>query len=160
MNPAERQGAAFELFEAWRRGEAELAAITGLLRIRPVALGDGTASLSIQAGPPHHNPFGTVAGGVFSALADVAMGVALATRLDGEGTSTLQQQIEHIRPATESSLVAHAEVVHRGRRIANVRCGVVDDRDRLLAQASSVWLISRSPEEPRHGAAGLQDLRA
>jgi hypothetical protein len=31
-------------FEAWRRREAELAPVTGLLGIRPVAIGDGTAS--------------------------------------------------------------------------------------------------------------------
>jgi hypothetical protein len=35
----------------------------------------------MEAGPRHHNPFGAVAGGVYSALADVAMGVALAARV-------------------------------------------------------------------------------
>ena len=141
MKSTTQQQGAFDLFEAWQRREVELAPVTELLGIRPVAIGEGTASLSMEAGGPHQNPFGAVAGGVFSALADVAMGVALATRLDGEGISTLQQQIEHIRGATESSLTAHAHVVHRGRKVANLRCSIVDAEDRLLAEASSVWLI-------------------
>jgi uncharacterized protein (TIGR00369 family) len=136
-----RQQAAFEIFEAWRRREAELAPVTELLGIRPLAIADGTASLSLEADPRHHNPFGAVAGGVYSALADVAMGVALATKLEGEGISTLQQQIEHIRSTSESHLTARAQVLHRGRRVANLRCTIVDAEGHLLADASSVWLI-------------------
>lgn len=137
-----QQEAVFAMFASWKRGEVELAPVTGLLGIAPVEIGEGRAALEMDAGKAHHNVFGTVHGGLLCAFADVAMGVALAATLDNEGFTTLHQQMDHVRGIVESRLLASAEVTHRGRRIGHLRCAISDDRDRLIAEASSVCLIS------------------
>jgi uncharacterized protein (TIGR00369 family) len=115
--------------------------VTELLGIRPVEIGDGKAVLEMEAGRPHHNVFGTVHGGLLCALADVAMGLALATKLENEGFSTLQQQMEHVRSRSEARLTARAQVVHRGRRVAHLRSSIADADGNLVAEASSVCLV-------------------
>ena len=93
---------------------------------------------------------GVLAGGLLCTFADVAMGVALATVLDGEPISTIHQQIEHLRPTVDSRLTATAEVVHRGRRVAHMRCSIFDAADDLVAEASSIWMIAQ-PSTTRTG---------
>lgn len=86
-----------QLLNAWKRGEAELAPVTRLLGIAPLKIGDGMVRLTMPAGAAHHNAFGTVHGGLLCAVADVAMGAALATVLDdNEGLTTLEQHIDHL----------------------------------------------------------------
>jgi uncharacterized protein (TIGR00369 family) len=131
--------------EAWRRGEAELAPVARLLGIEPVEIGAGSATLAMPAGPAHHNAFGAVHGGLLCALADVAMGVALATLLeDDEGLATLEQHMDHLRPVRESRLLAVARVLRRGRGAAHVECEISDAQGQLLAQASCACLIVKA----------------
>ncbi len=79
--------------EAWLRGERELVAITALLSVRPVSLGDDEAVVELDADARLHNAMGTLHGGVLGDLADVAIGVALATVVaEGETFATLQLQ--------------------------------------------------------------------
>lgn len=132
------------LLEAWARGESELAPVTRLLGITALEIGDGFARLAMPAGPAHHNAFATVHGGLLCALADVAMGCALATLLeDHEGFTTLEQHMDHLRAVRESRLVAEARVVRRGRAAGHVECEVRDADGRPLARASCACLISR-----------------
>ena len=141
--PGAQQEAVFAMFSSWERGEFELAPVTDLLGIRPVEIGEGRATLAMEAGKSHHNVFGTVHGGLLCALADVAMGVALAATLDNEGFTTLHQQMDHVRGIAESRLLASAEVTHRGRRVGHLRCALTNSEDQLIAEASSVCLISK-----------------
>lgn len=130
------------LVEAWRRGERELAPITALLGVRPVSLGDGEAVVELGADARLHNAMGTVHGGVFGDLADVAMGVALATVVaDGETFATLQLGVSYLHPVREGRLTASARVLHRGRGAAHLECDLHDGEGRLVARASSVVSI-------------------
>src|SRR4030095_12453088 len=97
-------------------GELELAPITELLGVRPVSLGDGEARIELTTGKRLHNAMGTVHGGIFCDVADVAMGAALAPVVaEGESFSTLQLQMSYFLPVVEGRLSAHARVVRRGR---------------------------------------------
>jgi uncharacterized protein (TIGR00369 family) len=130
--------------EAWARGAAELAPVTHLLGIVPVEIGDGFARLAMPAGPAHHNAFASVHGGLLVALADVAMGCALATLLeDDEVFTTLEQHMDHMRPVRESRLSAAARVLRRGRGAGHVECEITDAEGRPLARASCACLITR-----------------
>ena len=134
-----------EHVERWRAGELELAPITGLLGIRPLSFGDGRAELEMDAGPHLHNSMGTLHGGVLLDLADVAMGVAMATKLDdGETFSTVQSSIGYQRPVVEDRLTAAAEVVHRGRSTAHLECEVRDGEGRTVARVTSVCAIRQA----------------
>ena len=127
---------------AWLAGERELAPITALLGVRPVSMGEGEAVVELDAGERLHNAMGTLHGGVLCDLADVAMGVALATvTAEGESFATLQLQIGYLPPDREGVLRASARVLHRGRRAAHLECDLHDGDGRLVARASSVVAI-------------------
>lgn len=131
--------------QAWLAGERELAPITGLLGVRPVSLGEGEAVVEMTAGERVHNAMGTVHGGVLCDLADVAMGVALATvTADGESFATLQLQIGYLAPVREGVLRASARVLHRGKTAAHLECDLHDGEGKLVARASSVVSIKDS----------------
>jgi uncharacterized protein (TIGR00369 family) len=131
--------------EKWLAGELELAPITTLLGIRPLALGPGEARIEMSVGQPVHNAMRTVHGGIFCDLADVAMGAALATVTeDGESFSTLQLQMSYFLPVTEGLLAAHARVIRRGRGTAHLECDLADGQGQLVARATSVCAIRPS----------------
>jgi uncharacterized protein (TIGR00369 family) len=128
-----------QYLEKWQAGEVELAPITALLGVEPVSFGEGEARVEMTAGKSHHNAMGTVHGGVLCDLADVAMGVALATvTADGESFTTLQLQMSYFLPVVEGRLAAHARVVRRGRATAHLDCDLADAEGRLVARATSV----------------------
>lgn len=128
--------------DAWLAGRIELAPIATLLEVRPVSLGEGEAVVELTAGPRLHNAMGILHGGVFCDLADVAMGVAMATvAADGETFATLQLQMSYLRPVREGRLAASARVLNRGRASAHLECDLHDGEGRLVARASSVVAI-------------------
>jgi uncharacterized protein (TIGR00369 family) len=128
--------------EKWLAGELELAPITTLLGVRPVALGEGEARVELTASERLHNAMGTVHGGILCDLADVAMGAALATvTADGESFTTLQLQMSYFLPVVDGRLGAHARVIRRGRGTAHLECDLQDSEDRLVARATSVCAI-------------------
>jgi uncharacterized protein (TIGR00369 family) len=134
-----------QFVEKWLAGDLELAPITALLGVRPVSLGEGEARIELTAGKRLHNAMGTVHGGIFCDLADVAMGAALATvAADGESFSTLQLQMSYFLPVVEGRLSAHARVVRRGRGTAHLECDLEDGEGRLVARASSVCAIRQA----------------
>ena len=108
-------------------------------------LGEGEAKIELTAGKHLHNAMGTVHGGIFCDLADVAMGAALATlTAEGESFSTLQLQMSYLLPVVEGSLSAHARVVRRGRTTAYLECDLEDGEGRLVARATSVCGIRQA----------------
>jgi len=134
--------------ESWLRGEHELAPIAELLGVRPLEIEEHRARIECQVGKRVHNAMGTVHGGIFCDLADVAMGAACATAThDGEGFSTLQLQMSYFRAVTEGRLVATARLVRRGRTTAYLECEIHDGDDRLVAKATSVVAIRPLPQE-------------
>jgi uncharacterized protein (TIGR00369 family) len=131
-----------ERIEAWARGEIELAPVTSLLGIRPVTWQAGHARVEMQADARHHNAMGTVHGGIFCDLADVAIGVAMASVLaEGEGFSSLELHMTYLRPAVSGPLSADAKLIRRGQSTAYLECEVLDGDDKLLAKATSICVI-------------------
>lgn len=102
----------------------------------------GRAIVDIQCGPQHHNPMGRVHGGLVSALADAAMGIAFGrTLLDSEDFSTIEMKVSFIRPVREGLLTADAKVIQRGLRIGFVECVINDQRGKLVATGSSTCTV-------------------
>ena len=103
--------------------------------------GNGQATITMEVGAAHHNAMGTLHGGLLGALADMAIGAALATTLEeGESFTTLTLNANYLRAVVEGPLTASAEVVRRGRRTALVRCRV-DHGDRHVAEFDSTCMI-------------------
>ncbi len=107
----------------------------------------GRAVVAFEADRRHANPMGTVHGGVLCDVADAAMGIAYAATLDEDETfTTLELKINFLKPVRTGPLVATGRVVKGGRSIGLVECDVVDDKDRLVARASSTCMTLRGAQ--------------
>ena len=103
---------------------------------------EGHVIYSMEALPAYHNPLGTVHGGIYSDLADMAMGIAFFSALaDGEAMTTLELKINFLRPIVNGPLTAEARVINRGKTTGLVECDVRDGQNRLLARASSTCFV-------------------
>lgn len=116
-------------------------ATTGIV---PVAVGDGWAEFAMEPAEWHHNPMGSVHGGLLATLADTALGCAVHTKLPaGVGYTSLDLTIKFTRAArTESGkLTCRGEVVSIGRRAATAEARIVDAHDRVVAHAVGTCLL-------------------
>ncbi|MGA4845786.1 PaaI family thioesterase [Streptomyces sp. G5(2025)] len=92
-----------------------------LVRARITRFGEGAATLEIGAREELRQQNGFLHGGVLAYAADNSITFAAGTTL-GPAVLTSGFSIQYVRPATGAKLVAHAAVVHTGRRQAVVRC--------------------------------------
>ena len=130
-----------EYLHKWQSGELE-PPVTRLVGIRLLECSDGSASMQMQASERHHNPMGTVHGGILCDLADAAMGAAMASTLgEEESFSTVELHINYFRPVRDEQLTAGANLVNRSKRTAYLECEITGKDDRLIARCSSICLI-------------------
>ena len=125
-------------------GEVPPAPMASLIGLRLVAIEPGRARFELDADPRHHNPMGTLHGGILCDIADSAMGMAYASTLgEGESFTTLELKINFLRPFWKGKLVARGRVVSRGRTVGMTECDVEDAEGRLIARASSTCMTLR-----------------
>jgi uncharacterized protein (TIGR00369 family) len=108
-------------------------------------IGDAHGVLSMQSGPQHANPMGTLHGGVLCDLADAAMGMAFASTLEPtESFTTMSLSIQFFRPVWQTRLRAEARVVNRGKTVGYVECEVSSEDGKRVAKANSTCYVLRS----------------
>ncbi len=108
-------------------------------RVAEVELGHAVVELDVHAG--HRHEGGVVQGGVISQIADAAMGMALMTRqASGMSNTTIELKINFLRPVVEGRLRAIGRVVDIRSTLLFAEADVRDERDRLVARASSTCL--------------------
>ena len=130
--------------EAMIRGEVPPPPVSRLLGLRLVSAAEGEAVFELEVVPEHANPMGTLQGGVICALADAAMGMAYASRLeDGESFTTLELKANYLRQVVNGTLTATGRVLYGGRTIGLATCNVVDEQGRLVAHATSTCMTLR-----------------
>jgi uncharacterized protein (TIGR00369 family) len=135
---------ALDFIRMVQRGEAAPPPVADLIGFTLTAVDPGHAVVTFDAGPRHANPMGTLHGGVLCDIADAAMGMAYAASLDeGETFTTLELKINFLKPVRTGRLVATGRLVKGGRTVGLVECDVVDDKDRLVARASSTCMTLR-----------------
>ena len=106
--------------------------------------GNGRAKVTLEAGPQHANPMGTVHGGILCDIADAAMGIAFASTLAPEESfTTVELKINFLRPVWEAKLRAEGSVIQRGKTIGYTECSVFDEQDKLIAKAASTCVVLR-----------------
>src|SRR5258708_124545 len=100
------------------RGEMESPPIAKLIGFRVVAIETGRATVEFEASDRHHNPMGTLHGGVLCDVADAAMGMAFATTLEtGESFTTIELKINFLKAIVNAKLKAVGTVIKRGKTI-------------------------------------------
>jgi uncharacterized protein (TIGR00369 family) len=106
----------------------------------------GRAVFEMEAHERHHNPLGTLHGGIYCDLADAAMGYAYAATLaEGETFTTVELKINFFRPVRRGKLIAEARVVKAGGTLGYVECDVTDESGKLVARAASTCMKLREP---------------
>lgn len=129
----------------WLAGRVAPPPILQLVGIRLLGYGDHEGTAELLAGPRHHNAMGTVHGGIFCDLADVAIGAAVVSTLKaGESFTTLGLQIDFLRGVVESKLTARARVLKRGAQVAFCECRIEDEAGQHVAQLSSTCLVRQA----------------
>jgi uncharacterized protein (TIGR00369 family) len=75
------------------------------------------------------------------------MGMAYAATLDEHETfTTLELKINFLKPVRTGRLVATGRVVKGGRTVGLVECDVLDDKEHLVARASSTCMTLRGDQ--------------
>src|SRR3954468_16253126 len=127
-----------ELAQKMQRGEAPPPPIGRLLGFVLKEIEPGHAVFEMEADERHHNPTGTLHGGVYCDLADAAMGHAYASTLaEGETFTTVELKINFLRAVRQGKLAGEARVVKAGGALGYVECDGTDQAGRLVARASS-----------------------
>jgi uncharacterized protein (TIGR00369 family) len=133
-----------KLIEAWLAGQVEAAPVGTLVGFRLTGFQDGAVTMELDAGPRHHNPMGTVHGGILCDLADAAMGTAMAATLEeGESFTTLQLAASYLRAVREGKLIVTARIVHKGKSVGHAEAEIVDGEGRAVARFTSVCMVMR-----------------
>ena len=128
-------------------GELPPAPMASLIGLRLVAIEPGRARFELEADHRHHNPMGTLHGGILCDIADSAMGMAYASTLgEGESFTTLELKINFLRPVRSAHLIAEGTIVQQGRTAGMAECSVTDENGRLIAKATSTCLTLRGDQ--------------
>lgn len=132
--------------EAWMRdivaGRKPAVPYDGHMGFRLESWSPEGAVVSVVADGRFANPTGVLHGGVLMGLADSAMGLTVTGLLGaGEAGTNTDLQMRFLRPTKAGRLVATARVVRRGRRTLVLECDVADAAGKLVARASSNFLV-------------------
>jgi uncharacterized protein (TIGR00369 family) len=129
------------------RGEAPPPPIAALLGFTLTGVGEGEATIELKVDERLANPMGTLHGGALCDIADAAMGMAWASALgEGETFTTLELKINFLKPVWSGTLRAVGRVVKGGHTVGLLECDVLDDKDRLVARASSTCMTLRGAQ--------------
>jgi uncharacterized protein (TIGR00369 family) len=125
-------------------GKIPPAPIATLIGFRVAAIAPGAATVTLEVGPQHANPMGTLHGGILCDIADAAMGMAYAANLaEGESFTTLELKISFLKPVWKATLTAEARVLKQGRTTGLVECRITDENGKLVAHATSTCMTLR-----------------
>jgi uncharacterized protein (TIGR00369 family) len=115
-----------------------------MMGIDVVSIGEGTARLSMRVRPDMHNGVGWMQGGIFTAMADEAMALALYSVLSPEERiATISETTSFLKGARDELLVATGRVVRKGRRVAFTESEVRKDSEdgEILARCAAAFAI-------------------
>ena len=136
-----------DLIEKMIQGETPPPPVATLVGFQLVSIARGEAVMEMQAGERHANPMGTLHGGILCDIADAAMGMACASTLDeGETFTTLELKINFLKPIWQAKLRAVGRIVKEGRTINLAECRITDEKEQLIAFATSTQMTLRGDQ--------------
>jgi uncharacterized protein (TIGR00369 family) len=121
-------------------------------RLMGIVLGPfegGEATLSMRVRPDMLNGEGWLQGGLFTALSDEAMALALFTVLDeGQGIATISESTSFLQGIRKGSITATGRVIKRGRCVAFLEGTATNSEDgSLLAKTWASFAIMKKRQK-------------
>lgn len=115
-----------------------------LMGIDVDSFGEGTAKLSMKVRPDMLNGVGWLQGGLYVALCDEAMALALYTVLEeGELIAIISENTSYLRGVRNGLVYAEAQVVRKGRQVAFTEGRVKNTDDELLTETRASFTVFR-----------------
>jgi uncharacterized protein (TIGR00369 family) len=116
------------------RGELPPPPIARLLGTTLKSIEPGHAVLEMEADERHHNPMGTLHGGVYCDLVDLAMGNSYAATLgECEMFRTIELKFNFLRAVRKATLSGETKVVKAGGTVGYVECDGKDQDGKLVS---------------------------
>lgn len=116
----------------------------GLMGVDLESFGSGKAALSMEVRQDMLNGVGWLQGGIYAALCDEAMALALYTVLEeGESIATISENTSYLRGVRSGRVYAEAEVIRKGRQVAFTQGCVKDAEGTLLSQTWASFAVFR-----------------
>lgn len=114
-----------------------------LMGIELVSFGQGVAKLSMDVRPDMLNGAGWLQGGLFTALCDEAMALALFTVLDnGVGIATISESTSYLQGVKSGRLIGTGRVIKKGRSFAFTEGEVSrSDNGDMLSQTKASFAL-------------------
>ena len=113
-----------------------------LMGIEIGSYGKGRAELILTVRPDMHNGVGWLQGGLYIALCDEAMALALFTSLEeGTGIATISESTSFLQGVKSGRIKARAKVVKMGRRVAFMVGQVCSEDESVLTETHASFAI-------------------
>jgi uncharacterized protein (TIGR00369 family) len=111
-----------------------------------ISVADGVSELELVLRPHHFNPQGIVHGGIITALADTAIGLALRSKLrPGLTHRTAQLNVHFLAKGEGGKLLGRGRAIRLGHRMGYGESDVLDAGGQLLARASGTFIVLPAP---------------
>lgn len=85
-----------------------------------------------------YNPIGFIHGGIFTYIADTAMGHLCAAFADQPGVS-LELKTQFLKTAKTGTLFAEAYFLKKGKKIQFLECVIKDEQERILTKTTATF---------------------
>jgi acyl-CoA thioesterase len=120
-----------------------------LMGIDVLSFGNGRAELSMEVRPDMLNGAGWLQGGLYTALCDEAMALALFTSLkEGECIATISESTSYLQGVCGGKILAIGKVIKKGRQVAFTEGYVRKETDvsAILSQTRASFMIIGRPD--------------
>ena len=120
-----------------------------LMGIDVCSFGNGQAELSMEVRPDMLNGAGWLQGGLYTALCDEAMALALFTSLsEGECIATISESTSYLQGVRGGKILAIGKVIKKGRQVAFTEGFVRKETDvsAILSQTRASFMIIGKPD--------------
>lgn len=133
-------------YEAIMRQRLNESPFYQLIGLELVELRRGYSRFRLGISDSLRNVSGIVHGGAIAAMADAAMGVALATLLDPlvQRPITVEMKINYMAPSRGGELTAEGRVVQRGSTLTVAGAEVKSEDGELVALAMGTFLVKQA----------------
>ena len=111
--------------------------------IRLTHMQKGYAEAEMDVGPEKTNLLGTLHGGAYYTLADVAAGCSVIPY--GRICVTLSADIHYLRPAVSGKITAYASVIQFGEKIGVCRVEIRDESQKILCISTITMYLTSKP---------------
>jgi uncharacterized protein (TIGR00369 family) len=111
------------------------------MRMKLTSIGLDTATIELNLGVCHLQPYGIVHGGVLATLIDTATFWSVYMRIpEGDGLVNVDLKLNYLLPVDQGILRAEGKAIRSGKSIGYAESKVFNEKEELVAHGTSTLL--------------------